>query len=148
MFYSRKWTQAFHEWAARYPAPRRFWACGPHFDYSIYAEACRLTDVTQDVFEYWAVRDTRTALDVAGVSKKDAAATIPSDVRKKLVKHHALSDCIEQTYHVWYAQEAAAAAKRTAISGHRGIYGYPPWPVFMFIIGMLLAMLCFVLDAI
>jgi DNA polymerase III epsilon subunit-like protein len=131
---------AFHEWAAQYPEPRRFWACGSHFDYSIYAAACHLTD-TPVAFKFWLVRDTRTALDVAGVSKKDADKAIPSDVREKLVKHHALSDCIEQTYHVLYAQKAVA--KRTAIGGHRGLGGFLPYPVVVFIIGILLAILCF-----
>lgn len=134
---------AFHTWAAQYPEPRRFWACGPHFDYSIYAEACRLTN-TPVAFKFWLVRDTRTALDVTGVSKKDADKAIPADVRKKLVKHHALSDCIEQTYHVWYAQEAVP--KRTAIGEHRMLFGFLPYPVAVFVIGMLLAILCFALD--
>jgi DNA polymerase III epsilon subunit-like protein len=98
---------AFHVWAEKYPEPRRFWACGPHFDFSIYAEACRLVDVTP-AFKFYDVRDTRTALDMAGISKKDADEMIPDDVRKTIVPHHALSDCIQQTYHVWFARDCVS----------------------------------------
>lgn len=135
---------AFHTWAAQYPEPRRLWVSGSQFDYAIYAETCRLTDVPPTVFDYWLVCDTRTALYVTDISKKDANKTIPADVREKLVPYHALSDCIEQTYHVWYAQEAVA--KRTAIGEHHMLFGFLPYPVAMFVIGMLLAFLCFALS--
>ncbi len=82
----------FHDWIATYPEPYTFWAQGPHFDYSIYEEACRLTN-TSSPFRFFMVRDTRTVYDLGGVLKHEVEYE-----RSGLVMHHALSDCIEQTY--------------------------------------------------
>lgn len=102
----RKAIDKFHAWAERYPEPRFFWCAGPHFDYALYAEACRLCDM-KPLFEYWAVRDVRTAKDLVRMSKEDAKLAVPLAVRARLVKHHALSDCIQQTYEVLAARERA-----------------------------------------
>ena len=105
----RKAINAFHAWAERYPEPRFFWCTGPHFDYALYAEACRLCNI-KPLFEFWAVRDVRTAKDLVRMSKEDAKLAAPLAVREKLVDHHALSDCIKQTYEVLAARERAASA--------------------------------------
>lgn len=110
----RKAIDKFHAWAERYPEPRFFWCAGPHFDYALYAEACRLCDM-KPLFEFWAVRDVRTAKDLVRMSKEDAKLAVPLAVRARLVKHHALSDCIQQTYEVLAARERASGVSSTRL---------------------------------
>ena len=110
----RKALEKFHAWAEQYPEPRFFWCAGPHFDYALYAEACRLCDM-KPLFEFWAVRDVRTAKDLVRMSKEDAKLAVPLSVREKLVKHHALSDCIQQTYEVLAARERASGVSSTRL---------------------------------
>jgi hypothetical protein len=52
----------------------------------------------------------RTAKGIVRMSKEDAKLAAPLAVREKLVDHHALSDCIKQTYEVLAARERAASA--------------------------------------
>ena len=100
--------EKFHAWAAKYPEPRALWCAGPHFDYALYAETCRLCDI-KPLFEFWMVRDVRTAKDMAYMRKEDTKLAVPPRVRETLVDHHALSDCIRQTYEVLAARKRIAA---------------------------------------
>ena len=87
----------FHQWVVGYPSPHFFWCCGSHVYYAIYAETCQSLGI-QTPFQYYNVRDTRTAMEVRGIDHAKAKALIPDEVKKVLVIGCPVSDCIKQTY--------------------------------------------------